>query len=53
MKTKTEAKQPFTVYLDRETHRRLKLQAFDERRPMIEIIRDSVRNYLDLAGTKG
>lgn len=41
--------QNFTVNLDLETHRRLKIQSAEERRPMVDIIRDSVRNYLDLS----
>lgn len=54
MPTKTkEEVQAFTAMLDRKTYRRLKLQSVDERRPMSEIIRDSVRNYLDLAQAKG
>lgn len=40
--------QNFTVNLDQSTHRRLKLQAVEERRPMTDIIRDAVRTYLDV-----
>lgn len=46
---KEDPRQNFTVALDRATHRRLKIQAAEERRPMTSIIHDAVRNYLDLA----
>lgn len=53
----TKEKQAFTVDLELTDWRRLKAQAADERRPMISIVRDSLRIYLDLAeasnGAKG
>lgn len=52
MPTKTKDVQAFTAMLDRKDYRRLKFQAVDEQRPMSEIIRDAVRNYLDLVGAK-
>jgi hypothetical protein len=41
-------RQNFTVALDVPTWKRLKMQAAEERRPMIALVRDSIRNYLDL-----
>ena len=46
-------KQNFTVALDVPTWRRLKFQAAKERRPMIALVRDAVRNYLDLTERNG
>lgn len=47
MKTKEDVR-AFTIYLTPADHRRLKLQAVEEERPMIAIIRDSLRTYLDV-----
>lgn len=44
--------QAFTVYIDQRTHHRLKIQAADERRPMAVIVREAIRNYVDLAQTR-
>lgn len=49
MTTQEQQAQAFTVHVDLATYRRLKLQALEERRPMSRIIRESIRNYLDLA----
>jgi hypothetical protein len=43
------AAQNFTVCLDFATWKKLKIQAADERRPMSVIVRESIRNYIDLA----
>lgn len=50
METETLRKegQNFTVNLDTATHRRLKIQAVEERRPMAEVVRDAVKTYLDV-----
>lgn len=48
--TKDEQVQNFTVGIDLQTHRRLKIQAVDERRPMSVIVREALRFYLDLYG---
>lgn len=47
--TREDDSQNFTVNLDRQTHRRLKIQATDERRAMSVIVREAIRNYIDLA----
>lgn len=41
-------RQNFTVALDVPTWKRLKHQAAEERRPMMALVRDAVRSYLDL-----
>lgn len=45
----------FTVNLKKEVYTRLTMQKLEERRPMSEIVRDAVLNYLDLfeAGGNG
>lgn len=49
---KTERKkdgQDFTVNLDETSWRRLKYLSAEQKRPMSEIVRESIRNHLDLA----
>lgn len=38
----------FTVELDLETYKRLRNLATEELRPMAKVLRDAVRNHLDL-----
>ena len=49
-----EGSQDFTVRLEFADYRRLKIQALEERRKMVHVLRDALRNYLDLheAGTR-
>lgn len=51
MTRERDSKQAFTVELDLQTYRRLKLAALDERRPMSKVVRDAIRNWCDLHDT--
>lgn len=53
MDRRPEGTQGFTVYLKDPLWKRLKMQAAEEKRPMVRIIEDATRNYLDLVEASG
>lgn len=43
-----EGTQAFTLYLPVALHERLKIQSVREKRPMVQIVSEAVRNYVDV-----